>query len=475
MLDTKARDVDEGLAFADKIVELGPNGWYFMSPREVEDFQLQALAKRFDDLAGRLPILGKLAAGQGINQIERIEDGALLLFAHSVYKSYPLSVLDNGDFDRLTRWLRNVTVHDVSNVDSSACETIDDWVDALEAQTPLRIVHSSGTTGKLSFMPKSETELRRSALAWPKVYEGFGREVNSPLNGIENIPLISPAYRRGGMGQSRNLQAITRYVYGGDESKVVVLNPGRLSADMLSLGGRLRAAEAMGEAGKLRISEKLLARREAFIQEQEEAPARRAAFFRDVAERFRGQRVVLMGLFGQHYDVAQEALKRGIRNVFAPDSLLTVFGGLKGRALPEGYENVIMEYLGVPFIRRGYGMSETVTTFPSCPEGNYHIQPFVIPYVLDPKTGKQLPRTGTVTGRFGLIDLLAETYWGGLLSGDKVTLSWADVPCACGRQSPYIHPLVTRFSEVEGGDDKVTCAGAPEAHDSAIAFLSEIG
>jgi hypothetical protein len=91
--------------------------------------------------------------------------------------------------------------------------------------------------------------------------------------------------------------------------------------------------------------------------------------------------------------------------------------------------------------------------------------------VLHPETGQPLPRSGTQTGRFALMDLLPENYWGGLVTGDEVTLSGWDEPCSCGREGPYLHSTIRRFSEIQGGDDKINCAGAPEAHDKAIEYL----
>jgi len=81
-------------------------------------------------------------------------------------------------------------------------------------------------------------------------------------------------------------------------------------------------------------------------------------------------------------------------------------------------------------------------------------------------------RNGTHTGRFGVIDLTQESRWGGVLSGDEVTMTFG--PCKCGKPGPFVEPMIRRFSEKEGGDDKITCAGAPEAHDKALAFLTEM-
>jgi hypothetical protein len=122
-------------------------------------------------------------------------------------------------------------------------------------------------------------------------------------------------------------------------------------------------------------------------------------------------------------------------------------------------------------------MTEVVAATRLCPGGHYHLPSWHVPFLLDPDSGKVLPRTGTGTGRYGAFDLNAQTYWGGFLTGDEVTLSWGDQnPCVCGRIGPYLHQGLRRYTEKEGGDDKITCAGAPEAHDKAIEFvIKQIG
>lgn len=454
---------------------LTPDQMYTMLPETVAAIQLAGLRKRFGDLVGKIRVLERLAEEQNVSSINSLEDAAVLLFPHSFYKAYPLSLLENNRFDRLTRWLDGLTATDLSGFDASAYDTIDDWIDGLDRATDVHVVHSSGTSGKLSFLPRGTPEIDAMAAAWPNGYTGFNGEPNNPLTGIENTPVILPNFRRGGLGPVRMLDGVVRHVYGGREDMIVSLNPGRMSADMLSLGGRIRAAEAKGELGAMQMSPALLARREAFLADMAAAPARRSAFFARVAEQYRGRRVVLLGNWIQHYDIAAEALAKGISNVFAPDSLLMVVGGMKGRKLPDDYKDVISKYLGVKNLRSGYGMSESVALHPACPEGHYHLQPWIIPFLLDPKTGALLPRSGTRQGRYGFVDLLAQTHWGGFLTGDAVTLSWGDSePCRCGRIGPYVHSEVRRYSEIEGGDDKVTCAGAPEAHDKALAFLNDL-
>ena len=93
----------------------------------------------------------------------------------------------------------------------------------------------------------------------------------------------------------------------------------------------------------------------------------------------------------------------------------------------------------------------------------------MITYVLDPQTGRLLDPVGVQTGRAGFFDLVPQSHWGGFATGDEVTADWN--PCACGRTSVHLHSSIQRFSEKEGGDDKITCAAADDAHAAAIDFL----
>jgi hypothetical protein len=475
MTDGVSRLIDECADDIGRLHDLSVTALYSIPSSAVAALQIAVLRQRFATLSGKLPVLARLAAEQEIGAIETVEDAAPLLFPHSLYKSYPASVLDKGQFDRLTRWLGGLTTFDLASLDTAGCQTIDDWIDALDRQSEIRVIHSGGTTGKLSFLPRGGIEIARSVKGFRRYYEGFGDEPNAPLVGLEHCPIIFPNYRRGAMGQARLIDGVVEQLYGGDESMVVALNPGRLSADMLSLAGRMRIAEAKGELGRLQIPPTLLARRAAYLDEQANAAARRAAFFDALAKTHRGRRVIIMGHWHQHYEVATAALKDGIENLFASDSLMFVPGGMKGRVLPAGFEDVVKRYLGIGRIGAGYGMSEVTSMTPSCSAGNFHLQPFIIPYLLDPATGTPLPRHGIQTGRYGFIDLMAETYWGGFLTGDEVTIDWGDQqPCRCGRIGPFLSDRIRRYTEKEGGDDKITCAGAPDAHDKAIGLLTDL-
>lgn len=297
-------DVHDLAAAPERMLALTSTSAFSLAVEAIADYQLASLQKRFRDLAPRVPVLSRLADEQGIAAIRRIEDAAPLLFKHSVYKSYPLTFLDRSSFDRLTQWLKGLTSLDLAAVDAAGCETIDDWIQAIDSQSELRVIHSGGTSGKLSFLPRTEREMPSMVHGWKRYFERFGAKARNDIEGIEQVPVLYVGYRRGAMAHHRLMDAMVKYLYGGDASKVMTLHPGRMSADMLSVGGRLRVAEAKGELGKLQLSPTLLARREAFLAEQRGAAERVRDFIFDLASRMRGARIAMMSHQGQIYDFA---------------------------------------------------------------------------------------------------------------------------------------------------------------------------
>lgn len=436
-----------------------------MSASEVRAIQLAGLRTRFSELRGKLPVLDNLAKEQGIDKIDSLEDAAPLLFKHSVYKSYPFSLIEKNRFDRMTDWLQNLTTVDLAQVQTKGIQSIDDWLDALLRDAGVRIMHSTGTSGKLSFLPRgpaeAQSQVRFLQISSQGVDEG-------DIPDLDKLPMIYLVHRHGFASYNAPIDAAVRELFEGDESMLYTLYPGRLSADVLSLGGRL----ASGKLEREDIPPALLARRDQFIEAQKQAPQHRKAFFDGIFDRLRGKRVKLSGNWLMFYEMMEAGRERGAKGIFAPDSRISCAGGTKGKKLPAGFKEDIKEFFGVANIPEYYGMSEIAVLMPKCQAGNYHVLPWTIVYLLDPETGEAAPHEGTRTGRFGAIDLFYQTRWGGILSGDEVTVTFGR--CDCGREGPVIHDEIRRYSEIEGGDDKITCAGAPEAHDNALDFLAEM-
>src|SRR5260221_1833821 len=168
-------EADFGLA-PERIIELSPTEMYGIPLKEQARIQLTGASKRFEQLADNVPMLGRLAQEQGITKISSLEDLGPLLVPHSALKSYPMSYLEKSQFDRLTAWLDAFTTHDLSALNTKNCDSIDDWLDALDQNTEVRVLHSTGTGGKLSFLPRGTAEIKNIVDAWWQKVESISGE-----------------------------------------------------------------------------------------------------------------------------------------------------------------------------------------------------------------------------------------------------------------------------------------------------------
>jgi hypothetical protein len=115
-------------------------------------------------------------------------------------------------------------------------------------------------------------------------------------------------------------------------------------------------------------------------------------------------------------------------------------------------------------------MTELNSFSVSCEHHNYHFLPWLTVLALDHETGQPLPRKGKQTGRAAFFDMTHDGTWGGIVTGDKITVDF-DNHCTCGRTSLCIDGKVQRFTEITGDDDKITCAATPSAQAEAMDFL----
>lgn len=441
-----------------------------MDRKDVEEFQMEALRRRFDALRGSIPVLDRVASEAGVHKIGSFEEAVALLFQHHQYKSYPLSFLENGRFDMLTKWLSTLTSIDLSDVDTSECDGIDSWLQALEDQTPLEPFHTSGTTGKLSFFPRTALERDLWMLGFLKIFNGYKDEpgIRLGFDGVR-IPVIYPSVRYGRFTTQRLVKFLAEHV-APDPQHCYTMSDGTLSADLMSLSGRIRVAQAKGELDRITLSDSMRIALKRYLDEIDRRPQETDAFMQRMMNELKGKRVLVFSQTSYLVQAAQEGLERGIRGAFATDSVGAIGGGGKGLVLPDGWENMITDFTGISDWRHQYGMAEMTGTMPRCPEGYYHAAPYHIPFVLDVQSGTMLPRSGTQTGRFAFIDLLTQTFWGGLVTGDKVTVEW-DRECPCGRKTLHIHDTITRYEESVTGDDKVTCSATVDNTDAALQVL----
>ena len=144
---------------------------------------------------------------------------------------------------------------------------------------------------------------------------------------------------------------------------------------------------------------------------------------------------------------------------FHPETVLIAGGGTKGADLPPDYQDQILAFFGFGQERvlGGYGMSELSAAMPRR-DGRCRVAPWVIPLILD-REGNELLNQRRRTDRRSvrLLRRRARGSLGRLISGDHVT---ADL----GGASPAVlDGTISRYTDLEGGDDKLTCAGTIDA------------
>jgi len=437
----------------------------------LEALQLEGIRHRLATLRGKVAMLGKLADNQGIDDIGDLNAVVPLLFEHTMYKSYPPSLLENGRFRDINLFLSKLTSIDLTGIDVSQCRSIDDWMETMDRESPLMIMHSSGTSGTMSFLPVSKREWDKFGRALRVTFlQNFGDDPAEVENGGE-FHAIYPYFRHGGAGHVRMCEIYVNHICGSEE-RLHTAYPGRMSSDLLYMGAKIRAAQAKGQLDRLKISPALLARKAELEEIQAAMPEHLMAFFTELAETLKGKRIFFWGAQNLLYNVTKIGHEKGLKHVFSSASVIGTGGDVKdGMVMPDDWKEQVCDFVGVDRIKMCYGMSEVLGLHNKCANGHYHFVPWVVPFVLDPDTSEVLPREGVTTGRAAFFDLGAETRWGGFITGDEYTIHW-DEPCGCGAKTVWAEDGIQRLSVKRGGDDKISCAATEGAHKDAMSFLN---
>jgi hypothetical protein len=180
--------------------------------------------------------------------------------------------------------------------------------------------------------------------------------------------------------------------------------------------------------------------------------------------RARGDKLFLSGLWASLFKVAEAVRALGYSGKdFHEENTIYVGGGLKRAVLPPNYREYVFETFNLSPARvfQMYGMQELNTGMPRCRAGRYHVAPWLMCLVLDQAGEKLMPQSGEIEGRAAFFDLSLEGRWGGVISGDKITVNYGR--CACGNRSPSIRDDITRYADLPGGD-KISCSGTIDAY-----------
>lgn len=440
---------------ADKLVGMiDTEDRYDMPFEQVREAQIQAMNERFQEQKDKIKVVAHRAAEAGITEIRSHSDMARILLPHTAYKSYPESWLMTARWDRLGKWLDTVSAYRVPPQNLDEITDMDDWILHLQ-KSGHYVSCSSGTTGKSAMLVASKADIDRvkretiSSYTWGS---GVPACKDRRIFGV-GAAIDVPRNRAGAEAYDEALQdpQFPKFV-----SPMPQITVGSLTK-MIVL--RKKIAEGTATPSELAEMERVSAERQKAVDSSVELSAKALV-------EARGDIIHLAGYWGALYDIAKAVREMGYSaKDFRAENSIYGGGGLKGAKLPEDYREFVYDTFNIKPHHNYlmYSMQELGTAMPRCQKGGrYHLPPWLVPLILDKAGETLLPITnGEIEGRAAFFDLSLDGRWGGVISGDKVSIDFR--PCACGARGPSIRDDVTRYSDLEG-DDKIGCAGTVDAY-----------
>jgi hypothetical protein len=425
------------------------------SAAELRETQVAALNERFQERKDRIKLLGHRAREAGITEVRGRADIVPLLFPHTVYKSYPENFLIEERWDRLGKWLGTVSPYPISPVEISDVTGIDDWIERLQAKGHY-VSCSSGTTGKSAMLLASDKDMDWSRKDTVSVFSwGSGVQPTrdrrmmglAPTAAVPKNLVIGEAQQEAfGDPAKERFRLPVPAITVGSLTKMIVLR--KKIADGTALPAELADYEQTAKVRQETLDKAMIAGAHALI-------------------RYRDEKLYIAGLWNALYQVAKIVRDMGYSaKDFHPDNCIYVGGGLKRAQLPPDYQEFVHQTFNIPASRdfQNYSMQELNSGMPKCQKGDrYHVPPWLVPLVLDEEGANLLPHeSGETEGRAAFCDLSLDGRWGGVITGDKISLDFS--PCACGRKGASVRNNIVRYADVKVGDDKLGCAGTVDAY-----------
>jgi hypothetical protein len=425
---------------------------------DVVDAQIAAMNERFLERKDAIRLLGKRAADAGLTEIRAHEDMAPILFPHTAYKSYPEGWLMDERWDRLAKWLDTVSSYRVPVDEVKGAHGVDDWIARLQAQG-FNVSCSSGTTGKSAMLVASGKDMdwvRVESVACYAWGSGVKPARDRRLFGLAAVAHV-PRNLASGLVDAYQDPRHDRFAY-----PVPPITVGNLT-EMVVL--RKKIADATARPAEI-------ARFEETSRERQKAVDDAIGITARALIEARHDKIMVTGLWAGLYAVAKAVRDLGYgAGDFDPDNSIYVGGGLKRSVLPPDYQQFVYETFNIaPGSNfQNYSMQELHTGMPKCQKGGrYHLPPWLVPLILDKDGDALLPidRNTEYEGRAAFFDLSIDGRWGGVISGDRVSIDFR--PCACGNRGPSIRDDVARYADLQG-DDKIGCAGTVDAYVRGVA------
>lgn len=416
---------------------------------QAQELRREAVLLNHAHYIGNIPVYRKLAQDEGISEVTDIEAvKRKLMFADDIFKSYDQEWLDDGDFDKMTRWLSGL-YHRSIDVDMSVVKSIDNWIERL-GTAGINLVYSSGTSGAFSFIPRDKTDwaLAKTAntaclallLGRRKVASALPRQLLK--SAVRLMPPDTFARLAGKKGLPDFDAAFLGFRQGRMGNQVLILE----LATLFRRHYFLYEADISGTALRcLRRGARTEEEQKLLEVLQTEIIGQREANYLKLIDNIQksisnGQKVFIFGAPYQFKEFNEVMAGHNRRLSLRKGSLILFGGGWKsftGEAMNrEALVGMLSDTFGIApeMIMEGYSMTEINVLMLRCEHGRFHIPPIIEPVIFDEEL---TPLEGSdMKGAFGFLDPLAVSYSGFIISGDYVRM--VDEECRCGLCGPAL-------------------------------------
>ena len=419
-----------------------------IDPALAEDLRRQVILANHRYYLEHIPVYSRLAAQQGIGLDSGVQTiKSRLMLADGIFKSYDGRWLDENDFGAMNRWLSSIYHHPIE-FDTSGIETVDDWLRALST-AGIRVAFSSGTSGVLSFVPRSREDMTVARAANASCLPALvGRKQGGKramrwlrplLSRISPQDMMSMVVKAGIRGFDAVFLGFTS---GGTGNQL-------LMADMAPLFRRVyylydfdlsaSALRAVRRSPRTEKERQMVADFERVVIENGQQTYSKLIEHIQ-ASAADGQKVFIFGAPFQCLEVCRQLSSRG-KKIKLPGGSLVLFGGgwkgFDGQAV--GREELVFLLadlfgLAPEAVLEGYSMTEISILTLRCDYGRFHLPPIIEPVFMDAELKPLDNPVGEAV--FAFIDPLALSCPGFIITGDLVQTAFDR--CECGLDGPAV-------------------------------------
>ncbi|RLF46813.1 MAG: hypothetical protein DRN29_04230 [Thermoplasmata archaeon] len=408
----------------DKLI-YGLDDYYLYDSKKIQESRFKAIKEAFLHHYTNNLFYHKYCKENNVtpDDIKSIDDfNKIPLIPDKFFKDYP-----DEDPRKLYEWLYKISSVDIGTYDFNG-KKLQDFLVWAEKKLNGIVTHSSGTTGKFSFMFRDEITRKRMFYSADKIL------LFTIYPPADDAHIIYPGPIKTHLTMGRWVAEGTRIF---DENHRHFLTERPLSIDIIRImSGQVNG---MGDKLKLMVIKKAMHKGQLKLLKLLEEMDKK------------GKQIYMITFPFQLYDLMKIMEEQGVYlNLGESNSVIITGGGWKI------HENIkissaemakkIEEFFGIETnnYRDVYGMSEMNGLALDCEARYKHFPPWIHPIVLDENYE---PVSYGEEGRFAFLDPAANSYPGFIITGDKVKLMEA---CPeCGREGIVIKGEISRMAGAE--------------------------